>query len=206
MSFAEYLNVFKKNWILIVTSMIVLGLAAFILTNRQATTYQSSTALEINKQQDIKQAEVSYYQYDNYYNLQAAASFSDNIIGWMSAPSTVAEIFKNAGYDLPEGDLVSLGKVFTAKKNLSTSSVVNITYASTDPDKAEKLIKTAAQAMTGKVSNYNVTESGAKFSVIASDPVVVVVPKQTVINTIVAVVVGLLLSAGIAFAKDSLKK
>lgn len=206
MDFTEYLNVFKKNWILIIVFMVIFGALAFVLTNRQATTYQSSIALEVNKQQDVKQSNVSYYQYDNYYNVQAAAAFSDNIVGWMTAPSTAAEIFKDAGYDLPKGDLVSLGKEFVAKKNLATSSVVNITYSSTDPDKAEKLIKTAAKTMSDKVSQFNTTESGAKFSVFTSDPVVVVVPKQTTVNTVVAVIVALLLCTGISFARESLKK
>lgn len=206
MSLAEYLNIFKKNWILIIISMILFGGVAFIMTNRQATTYQSSVALEVKKQQDVKQSEVPYYQYDNYYNVQAAATFSDNIVGWMTAPSTAAEIFRDAGYDLPKGDLVSLGKLFTAKKNLSTSSVVNIGYSSIDPDKAEKLIKTAARIATNKVSQYNASEDGAKFSVASSDPVVVVVPKQTAINTMVAAVVALLLLAGVSFARESLKK
>ena len=206
MEFADYLNVFKKNWILIVCSMIVLGSIAFILTVRQPTTYQASAALEVNKQQTVKQTDVSYYEYDNYYNVQAAAAFSDNIVGWMSAPATVAEIFKSAGIDLPRGDLVSLSKIFTAKKSLATSSVITIAYSSTDPDQAKKLIKTANEVMTNKISQYNTADTSAKFTVVTSEPVVVVAPKQITINTVIAVVVGLLLATGLAFAKESVKK
>jgi len=206
MEFSDYIAILKKNILLMLALGIVLGLVAFFATSKQPTSYQATSALEILRDQTQKQSDVAYYQYDNYYNVQVSANLSDNLVGWLAAPSTVAEIFRGAGYDVPSGDLRDLGKIFTVKKKISTSSVIDVSYVSTDSDKAESLMKAAMTNLKGKVEQYNKSDNSSKFSVSISEPVVIIAPKQLTINTVVAVIVGLLIGTGIAFARESTKK
>lgn len=206
MEFSAFMQIFKKNiWIFLVV-VIVFGVVAFAFTYQKPATYQATSAMEVARSQTQKQSQVPYYEYDNYYNVQVSAGLSDNLVGWLAAPSTVAQIYKNAGYDIPKAKLTDLSKVFTVKKKVASSSVLDVSYTSPDPDKAQNLIKAAMDDLKSKVEQYNKADDSAKFSVNVSDPVVIISPKPTAINTVIAIVIGLLVSVGIAFGKESLKK
>ena len=206
MEFADYIRIVKKNLLMIVVVTVLFGLAAGIVTARQDTSYQASTSIEIARLQSVDQNKVGYFQYDDFYATQVATTFSDNVVGWLASPAMVAEIFQKAGYDLPSGNLKDLGKVFTAKKNVATSTVIVVNYFSTDYNKSEKLIATAAQVLKTKIEGYNSSASSAKFSVDVTTPVVIASPKPTALNTVIAAVVGLFISFGVAFLGESLKK
>ena len=206
MELVDYLGVIRKNILIVLVCAIVFGGLGFYLTASQPATYQSSLAMEVSKEPSLEQAEVSYYQYDNYYNVQVAASFSDNLIGWLAAPSTVSEIFDRTGYDLPRVDLRDLGRIFTTKKKIATSSVIDISYESDDPEKAEALVQTAASVLKDKVEQYNRSTSSSNFIISPSSPVVIAAPKSTTVNTTIALLVGIFISTGIAFAREPLKK
>ncbi|MDH4358623.1 MAG: Wzz/FepE/Etk N-terminal domain-containing protein [Candidatus Berkelbacteria bacterium] len=203
MELKDYVQIIKKNLIMIIVVAAILGLAAYFVTLRQEPTYNSTIGIEITREQTAKQAEVPYYLYDNYYATQVATTLSDNIIGWLSAPSFVSEILTKAGYEAPSGSLREISKTFTAKKKISTSSVVDISYSSTDSQKAEKIIQTAASLLRDKTEALNSAKEAAKYVTSVSTPVVITTPKPLLLNTLIGVLVGLFLSVGYAFLKNS---
>jgi len=205
MELKDYIRIIKKNLIVIVAVTVVFGLVAYLATARQKPVYNSTIGIEITREQAAKQADTPYYQFDNYYATQAATALSDNVIGWLAAPSFVSEIFNKAGYETPPGSLRELSKIFTARKKISNSSVIDISYSSTNSQKAEKIIKTAAGMIKDKTDALNSSQDTAKYITSVSTPVVITSPKPLLLNTLIGVFVGLFLTIGYAFIKNSTK-
>ena len=203
MEIGDYFKIIKKNLPAIFLIPIVFAVITLVVTWQSPFSYQSSSAIEITRYQTQKQDEVNYFLYDNYYNTQVATTFSDNVVGWVSTPSTVAETFREAGLALPRVSLRELGKTFTAKKKVDKASVVDLSYTSNNPEKAEKLMQTLTGVLKNKVEKYNSTDSSAKFVVTTANPVVIASPKLYTLNTIIAVFVGLFISLGYLFLKES---
>lgn len=206
MDIKDYAAIIKKNWFLLLGIIVVFVIATYLFTAKKATTYESSATIEVVRSQQQDQSKVIYYQYDNYYSGLAASSLSDNMLGWLSSPSTVAEIFKGAGYPVPSGDSKTLAKVFTAKKKLATSAVVDISYTSTDQEKAKKLVKGAANVLEEKIQQYNKVDTSADFNSIAGEPVVVEIPKTYTINVLIAIFTALFVGLSFVFLRESLRK
>jgi capsular polysaccharide biosynthesis protein len=206
MELSEYLHILRKNiWIIIITTL-VFGLASYILTSKQKVSYQASTGLEISRAETAKQSTVQYYEYDNYYGTQVATTLADNVVGWLSSPAMVAQIFQKAGYPLPPGSLKDLGKVFTAKKQVATATVINISYSSTDQEQSKKLIAAASEVLKDQIENTETGADSATFKVKSVNPVVIAAPKPTVLNTVIAAVIGLFLSISFSLLRETLKR
>lgn len=206
MNLAEYINILKKNLIFIILLTLIFVGVTILVTWKKSTVFQSSSAIEITRYQTLKQSEVEYFQYDNFYNTQVATTFANNLVGWAGAPSIVAQTYKEAGYDVPSVSLRDLGKTFTAKKKSEGSSVVDITYSSKDQVKAEKMISSLTLILKEKIEDNNQTDSSAKFNVNLSNPVIIASPKMYALNSVIAGLFGLFIAIGYSFVKESLKK
>lgn len=206
MEVRDYINILKRNLALIIIATVIFAALALVMTLRQKTTYQSSISIAISSLQATKQSDLPYYQYDNYYATQVATTLSDNVVGWMSSPSMVAEIYQAAGYPLPSGNLRELGKIFTAKKKVATATVIDIGYSSTDDQQSEKLMSATADVLKKQIESNNSANESAKFKADATTPVVIIAPKPYALNIVIAALVGLFISVGVAFLGESLKK
>ncbi|MCX6809370.1 MAG: Wzz/FepE/Etk N-terminal domain-containing protein [Candidatus Berkelbacteria bacterium] len=206
MDIKDYINMLKKNAVFILIITAVFALIAAMFTSSKPFSYQASTAIEISRFQSQKQSDVAYFQFDNFYAAEVAAAVSDNMIGFLSTASTVEQIYQRAGYEVPTSDLKGLGKTFTVKKKISTSAVIDVSYADKDQAKAGALIKTAADVIKTKVEQYNKNDSSAFFVANSDSPVIVKAPKPIAINAIIAGFIGLVLSWGIASIREALKK
>jgi capsular polysaccharide biosynthesis protein len=206
MEIKEYFQILRRNWILIVATIIVFCLVAFFVTEKQPYNYQSSSAIEIIRYQSQSQADVPYFQYNNYYANQAAAAVSDNIIGWLSSASTVAEIYQRAGYPLPAASIRALSKTFTIQKKIGTSAVIDVSYSSKNQEQAITLIKTASEVVKERVEQQNKSDTSSILSVRVNEPVSIAEPKPTGLNTSIAGFAGLLVALGIVSIREALKK
>ncbi len=205
MEIKDYYQILKKNLWLILSITAIFGLVAYLVTASAKPTYQSSVAIEIARQQSQPQTDVNYYQYENYYSQASSSYISSNVIDSLSSASTVAKIFETAGYSLPTGDVKELGKTFTIRKKPETSTVVDVSYSSKDRDQAEKIMLAASQVVQDKITSYDKTDLSGKFVARTDQPVVITVPKQTAINTIIAAFLGLIVSLGIVSIREAIK-
>ncbi len=206
MEITDYIAMIKKNAVVFVVMIVLFGGLTGYFTAISKPMYQTSVAIDIIRHQSQKQTDVDYFQYDNYYNTQAAGAISNNVAGWLSSASVVSEIFTSTGYERPVGSLRDIGKIFTAKKKVTDSSVIDVSYSSEDSVKAEKLIRKVGEIVKVKVAEYNRTDSSGTFEVFVSEPVVVETPKMTALNIIVASIIGLFFAFSYASIKESLKK
>lgn len=191
---------------MIVAATILFAALALVVTWKRPVSYQSSSAIEVTRYPIMKQAEVNYFQYDNFYNTQVATTFANNLVGWSSAPSIVAQTYKEAGYEVPPVSIRDLGKTFTAKKKTDGSSVVDLSYTSKDAIMAQKMMVTLTEVLKEKIEDSNKTDASAKFSVNSSDPVIVANPKTYTLNAVIAALFGIFLSVSLAFIRESTKK
>jgi capsular polysaccharide biosynthesis protein len=205
MEIKDYYLILKRNLFLLIIVTLLFGVVAYLFTNYQKPTYQSSIAIEISRIPALSQSQVDYYQFDNYYTSTVAAQLATNISDWIISPSTVTEVFQQAGYPLPTGDLKGLTKVFTVSKKQESSSVITASYSSSDQTQAEKIISAAGEAVKENIDEYNKAESAGKFLARASEPVVIANPKKTGLNTVIALFLGFVISLGIISLKEALK-
>lgn len=205
MEVRDYIKFLSKNCLMIFLITLAFAAVTYIVSVTKPPTYQSSASLEVSRFEKKSQGEVSYFQYDNYYSYQTASAASDNLIGWIMSAATVAEIYEKAGYSVPNTSLKDLAKTFTAVKVVGTSAVVSISYSAQDKDKSIKIVSTATDVLKGKVENYNNVSDQNVFSVQSSDPFTVIAPKMEVLNTIIAVFIGLLLAIGTASVREAIR-
>lgn len=196
----------KRNWGIIVTIVVLFAVVAIITTIRKPVEYQAAGAFEVIRIPNIKQSEVNYYQYDNYYASEVSRSISDNIISWIGTASTVSEIYQKGGYPLPPVSIKDLSKSFTAKKKSDNSAVIDIAYSSQDELQSSRMIKAATDVLSKKVEEYNESDDSAHFRTRVSEPVVIAAPKTTALNAIIAGFLGLILSLGVVALRESIKK
>jgi capsular polysaccharide biosynthesis protein len=206
MEITDYIAMIKKNIVVFVVFIVLFGGLTCYFTATAKPVYQTSVAIDIIRHQSQRQTDVNYFQYDNYYNTQAAGAVSNNVAGWLSSAAVVSEIFTSAGYERPVGSIKDIGKIFTAKKKVADSSVIDVSYSSEDSVKAEKLIRRLGEIVKTKVAEYNETDSSGTFEVFVSEPVVVESPKATALNSIIAAIIGLFLAFSYASIKESLIK
>jgi capsular polysaccharide biosynthesis protein len=206
MEIKEYLQILKRNLLFLTLILVVFVGVAWTMTEIKATNYRGSSAFEIIRVPSLKQSDVSYFQFDNFYASQVASSVSDNMIGWLASASTVSDIYQRAGYDVPDTSLKALSSTFTATKKKDTAAVVDISYSSTDKEKATRLIKSATETLKSKVSNYNEVDSSAVLITKSSDPVVIPEPKATMVNSLIAGFIGLVVALGLISIREALKK
>lgn len=206
MDIADYLAILRKNVVMIVGVTIVFVTIAIAVTWKIPVDYQSSCAVEVSRYQTQNQSDVSYFQYDNFYNTEVATTYANNLVGLATAPSIVAETYQRAGIAIPDVSLKDLGKTFTAKKKVDGSSVVDLTYSSKDSQKSEVMITTLSKILKEKIEDTNADDASAKFNVATSSTVVVANPKTYTLNAIIAGIFGLFLAVSYSFLRESLKK
>lgn len=205
MDLKDYLVILKRNLLLIVVVLLLFCLGGYFATYRQPVSNQASSTLEVQRYETQKQSDVNYFQYGNFYGEQVSSAISDNLSGWLSSPSTVAEIFNQAGYALPNTSLKNLAKIFTAKKTISSSAVLNVSYSDSDKEKARKLTETATRVLKAKAEDSN--KIGTSYvTVQIGTPVIVEAPKAYGLNIAISAFFGLVISLIIVSIREALRK
>lgn len=191
MEIRDYFKIFGKYLTVFVIIVILSGLSAYLWTNSQPKSYLASTTVTVNKASTLKQQDVNYYLYDNYYNVQSAALFSQIVVSWFTSPAFVTEIYTKAGVETPAIAQSKLGKIFKAVRQ--EPSTINLSVASGNKDEAGKLMAAATDVLqeeTNKLSkNSDSLYEIAKFTPIVSDSQ----PNLTV-NTLIGLFAGLIIS------------
>ncbi len=186
----------KKNWLRILFCVVLfVGIALFV-TWRLPQTCDAGSTLTVSRSNTIKQENVDYYLYDNYYSIQSGAFLADNIAGWLASPPIVANIYQKASVNLPETNYNALSKQFLVKKLSQNSNVISFSLNWGNQDEAIKLVKAANEYITEMVEELNTDQKdvSAHYTVNASEPVVIAVKKGYIINSLIAAMLALIIS------------
>lgn len=200
MELRDYFSLIWRYKYVVLLTVIIATLAAFILTKFSPTTYTASTTVTVNKTNALKQSQVNYYLYDNYYNVQSAGLFSQIVAQWFSSPSFVKEIYQNANLAIPEVSDKALAKVFNAV--WVQPATINISTLGTDNEQLNKLITSAIRTTQQETDKLG-KNSDSAYEIASFTPVVIKNQANLKLNTGVGFVSGLILGVvvvlGIAY-------
>lgn len=203
MEIKDYLKIFSRYLTVFIVIVILGGLSAYLWTKSQPKSYLASTTVTVNKSSALKQQDVNYYLYDNYYNIQSAGLFSQIVVSWFTSPAFVKEIYSKAGLEIPNIDQGKLGKIFKAVRQ--EPSTVNLSLSNANKDNAEKLINAATDVLqeeTNKLSkNSDSLYEIAKFKPIISDN-----QSSATTNTLIGLFAGLVISIFLSLGLEYFRK
>lgn len=198
MNLKDYLQIMKKHlWLLIITVVIV-TLGCYLFTVKQPITYDASSYINVL----IKPAaeKPAYYEYDNYYSLQAGSLFTDRVLIWLQDPANVLDVYKGAKLQAPDVELKKLSKLINARKK--NPATVVITVNQQNKDAAKDLADASAKIVSEKTKNLTKNES-IKNIVLDISPTVVSEKKPAIlVNTLIGLIAGIILGFALVFLAE----
>jgi len=169
MDLKEYIQIIRKNWKTFVFIIFLVFATTLIYFLFRPISY--STSLTINITRSGKQ-ETTYYQYDDFYRLQADEKFAETLVEWLKSPRTVADIYHQAGLDYQNLSSRKLSKIFRAQK--LSSQLVAISYGSANEEIARKISLAISKKITENINSLNQDQKeDTWFKIVVHDPVIV---------------------------------
>lgn len=197
--------VLQYRWLIILTALIAAA-AGLIYSYAKPVEYDTSISFFVNR---INIQETEDYQYDGYYAIQASDLFSQNVMSWMMTPSVLLQVYDKAGID-PQ---IKTVEQFTSRFRVRQYSPQNIAvrFRERDEDTAQTIADAIIATVQEQSSQAIKTESDkSHFEVVGATPVIVEKKPIVWLNTLLALVAGLLIGlAGayaIAFVKTGMRK
>lgn len=204
MELREYVKIIRKYWIVFWGAIIIIGLAAFLYTKMQPKSYLASTTLTVNKASALKQSQISYYLFDNYYNVQSSALFSQIVVSWFSSPAVVKAIYEKAQVPLPDISQGQLAKTF--KANREEPSTIKVSLVGTNKDETTNLMNAAAAVIQENTNELGRQDKENVYDIVKFAPLVTDNSPNIVLNTIIGLIIGLIVGIILAIAIEYFRK
>lgn len=201
MTLRQWFQVIKKRKLIIIVITGIVILATVLFTLLSKPTYEAGISFAIKKDNVSDLSQADFYQYDDYYSIQASGMFADSIIGWLATPGLASEIYSQANIPLPQISISKLAKSFRAKRKTGTN-IIDLVIKSDNRSKAELLANTISDMAQKKALEIQPTKSATNFKVLAHSPVVVEIKPKILQNTIFGLLTGLILAIIIAFTVE----
>ena len=204
MELREYFLIIGRYKI-IFWGVVILVLAGTILfTKLQPKSYLASTTITVNKASSLKQSQVNYYLFDNYYNVQSSGLFSQIITSWFSSPALVKEIYFKANISLPPISQKKLAKIFKAVRQ--EPATINVSVTNSNKEEAEKLISAAASVMQDKSNELGRSDRENVYDIVTFSPIVSDASANLWLNVIIGLISGILVGIVLTLGVDYFKR
>ncbi len=204
MELREYFRIISKYKVIFWITVLVLTVGAFVFTKTQPKTFLASTALTVNKASSLKQSQVNYYLYDNYYNVQSSSLFSQIVTSWYSSAAVVAEIYNKAGIPVPNVSQKVLAKTFKAGR--VEPATLNVSITGADKETVSKLIKASVDVMQAKTNELSKSDTENVYDLVTFPPLVNETSPNIWLNTVIGLFAGIFLGAVLALAIEYFRK
>ncbi|KKQ74055.1 MAG: hypothetical protein US94_C0015G0003 [Berkelbacteria bacterium GW2011_GWB1_38_5] len=204
MELREYFRIIGRYKI-IFWGVVILALAGTILfTKLQPKSYLASTTITVNKASSLKQSQVNYYLFDNYYNVQSSGLFSQIITSWFSSPALVKEIYSKADISLPPVSQKKLAKIFKAVRQ--EPATINISVTNSNKEEAEKLITAAASVMQDKSNELGRSDRENVYDIVTFSSIVSDASANLWLNIFIGLISGILVGIVLTLGVDYFKR
>lgn len=204
MELREYFRIIGRHLTAFIGIILLSLIFTTVFTKMQPISYTASTSFTVNKGSSLRQKDVNYYLFDNYYNVQSAGLFSQTIATWFSSPSLVKEIYEKAGLAVPNVSQKTLAKTFRADRQ--EPATINVTVTGENKEELNKLINAASSVIQEKTDELGKSSSETVYEMAKFDPIVSENKTNWLLNMIIAIVsgvlVGLIIVFGIEYFKD----
>lgn len=202
MELREYIKIIAKYKVLFWMVIVLCGLSAFIWSKAQPKSYLASNTYTVNKDSNLKQDQVQFYMFDNYYNVQSAGLFSQIVTTWFESPSLVEEVYQKAGIPVPAISQKKLSKTFKAIRE--EPATINVSLTGTNKEELQKLLNAASEVLQEKTDELS-QNSENTYDLTKFTPVVTNNDPNLALNTIIGLFAGLFLGVILALGVDYFK-
>ncbi|MBI2263294.1 hypothetical protein HYU72_01480 [Candidatus Berkelbacteria bacterium] len=193
MELRDYLKIIRKRIALLVLVTLLAGIFSFGWAYYKKPVSSASFSITLTKESEQTQKAADFYQYDSFYNLQAASLFVNNIKGWLRSPAVVAEIYQKSGLEPVSRDNASLVRFFRLNHE-PASAVLEVSFQERDNEAAQKLTKATQDVLAEKVASPFQLDF-IEENISANKP-------NLTNNTVVGLVVGFILGLILVFFKE----
>lgn len=204
MELKEYFKIIGKRWWIVLLSVLILAGGAYIFQKSQPKTYLASTTLTVNKASAMKQSQVNYYLYDNYYNIQSSQLFSQIVTSWFGSPAVITEIYQKSGVTVPDIAQTQLSKQIKALRQ--EPATINVSLVNANRDDALKLINAAAEVMQDKTNELARSDQENVYNIVKFASIVTDNKPNIMLNTAIALVVGLMFGIVLTLTVEYFRK
>lgn len=204
MELREYFKIIGRHKTLFWGMVIAVILAGFIFTKIQPKSYLASTTLTVNKASVIRQSQVDYYLFDNYYNVQSSGLFSQIVASWFESPAVVNEIYLKAELPLPDISQKKLSKTFKAVRE--EPATINVSIVGSNQKEMEKLINAAATVMQDKTNELGMADQENIYDIVKFQSIITETTPNLWLNTLIGLIAGIILGAIVALSVEYFRK
>lgn len=198
MELREYFKIIGRHKTIFLGLIILTTLLTFIFTKTRPQSFLASTTLTVNKSSVLRQSQVDYYLFDNYYNIQSSGLFSQIVASWFESPAVVKEIYSKAEISLPQVSQKKLSKVFKAVRE--EPAIINVSLSGSDKVEIEKLVNAAAAVMQEKTNELGKSDKESIYDIVKFAPIVNEITPNIWLNTVIGFLAGIILGAILALA------
>lgn len=199
MELREYVKVVRKSLPLLVVLAAGFGGLAFFVSQQLPPMYTASLTFYVKRQ--ATEASADYYTFDGYYSQQAAEKFTETVVGFLKSKDILLASARLA--DLPT-DQESLQQLESSIKIKQVApQLVSLKVEEGSSEEAKKFCTTLAQATTERINLLNQTgDKAISVDLLNSEPLVEKSEPKVVLNSLVGILVGALLSFLYIFLKE----
>jgi len=201
MELKDYLGIISKRLLSFVSIFLLVTILTFVFSLRIPLTYDSSASVNVTIK-NSSLAQNAYYDYDGYYNFQGSSLFADTIYNWLQDPSTVIDIYSNAGIDIRSMKLKNIVKQIKSTKKQPATIILTVNNA--DKIKAETVISQTIKYLTSKTIDWNNQGLTKNIDLVSTSPVVIDHKPELALNTGLGAIAGLIISLGLVFLLEYL--
>lgn len=204
MELREYFRIIGRHKIVFWGFVLTVVIFALIFSKAQSKSYLASTTFTVNKSSVLKQSEINYYLFDNYYNVQSSGLFSQIVTSWFGSAAVVKQIYSKADITLPNISQSALSKTFKAMRE--EPATINVSLVTNSKEESEKLINAAAEVMQDKTNELGRTDKENVYDIVKFTPIVTEAKPNLILNTFIGLFAGLVFGAILVLAIDYFRK
>jgi capsular polysaccharide biosynthesis protein len=204
MELRDYVRIWGRHITLIVIIAIIGATSAYFFAKRQPIQFEGTTTFTVTK--PSQPASNNFYEYDQFYAVQASTIFADTIASWLQDPNTVAEIYDAAKVEVPAGGTTKISKVFRVRKQPQTTTLY-LTVRNTDQDKVNGVVGSAQTVVESKLSDLRSQSKDPNyFQVATTTPRVFAIEPKPYLSGLFGLVSGLILGLLTAWLLEYLRE
>jgi capsular polysaccharide biosynthesis protein len=198
MELREYYKILKNNIHVLVYTVLIFAVLAYIWSIRTAETYSSSLLLNVSRIENQSSAD---YRYDQFYRLQADDKFSETVSEWLKSPGVVQEIFKKADLNSDGKSIRQLRKTFQAEK--MSPEIIEVRFSPKDSDEGKKMADAISFVISEKINDINAPTNDPNWFRIEPSNLITAKNFQDLrINLAISILIGLFAGSILAFLKN----
>lgn len=167
MELREYYLILKKDFRLILLTVVLIVAGGFAYSYLRPVSYDTSLILNISR---LGTQETDQYRYDDFYRIQADEKFAETVVEWLKSPRISSDIYADAGIDTASWNLRQLSKNINPEK--LSPQIVSVNFSSPDQKTAEKISRSIVKVISGNTQSLNKDQKNSTwFEIIPQDPI-----------------------------------